>query len=186
MLRILGVSIIVMLLGACSTMSVVSDYDTNADFSAYSTYRWPDKSEGIRKGDMLVENPLIYKRVQAAVEKELSAMGYSLRTREGADLIVHVHAGIRKLKTYEHRPGVEFSLGGGWYRPWWGPYGGYTYVSYYEEGSLVIDLIDARTRDLVWRGMATDIVREYSTPEKMQQDIDKAVGKILSRFPARQ
>jgi len=170
-------------LASCSTVSVSSDYDHAVNFSKYQTYRWPSGSEGIRKGDVLAENPLIYKRVQVAIDRELQQKGFRKSTSPSADFIVHAHAGIKKLKTYHQRYGVEFPLYGSWYRPWWGPYGGFSYVSYYEEGSLVVDIIDASTSELAWRGMATGIVRDYSSPEQMQKDIDDAVARIIDGFP---
>ncbi len=167
----------------CASVSVVSDYDRNFNFSRFQAYRWPAQDEGIRQGDLLVQNPLVYKRVQRAVDRELQQKGFDLSSSRSADFIVHVHAGVKELKSYQQHYGVEFPLRGGWYRPWWGPYGGFTYFSYYEEGTLVVDIIDAGTRDMVWRGVATKIVREYSSPEDMQKDIDEAVERVLAKFP---
>lgn len=175
---------VVILLSGCSPFSVVSDYDRKYDFRSFQTYRWPTENEDIRKGDVLVEHPLVYKRVQSAVNAQLRAKGFRLTGAKQADFIVYAHAGIKKRKTYHHSVGVGVPFGPyHWYRPWWGPYGGYTFVSYYDEGSLVVDIIDARTKELVWRGVATRIVRDYRTPEDMQRDINEAVGKILATFP---
>jgi len=171
-------------LGACSTVSVVSDYDRDFNFAGLHTYRWPTGNEGIRRADMLVENPLIYKRVQSAVDSRLQARGYRLADSTVADFIVHAHAGVKQVRNYYPRMGVSFGFGSrGPYRPWWGPYGGYTYVSTYEEGSLVLDVIDARKKELAWRGVATGVVRNYRNPEAMQRDIDEAVERILEKFP---
>jgi len=171
-------------LAGCSALSVVSDYDREFDFSGFRTFRWPAENEGIRKGDVLVDNPLVYKRVQSAVNRQLVGKGFSVSGSKEADFIIYAHAGIKKQKSYHHYFGIEVPFGSyRWYRPWWGPYGGYAYVSYYDEGFLVIDVIDARNRDLVWRGVATRVVREYRTAEAMQRDINDAVMKILQDFP---
>lgn len=176
--------VIVVFLAGCSAFSVMSDYDRKYDFRTFQTYRWPAENEGIRKGDVLVENPLVYKRVQAAVNQQLQVKGFRLTGSKDADFIVYAHAGVKKRRTYHQSFGVEVPFGPyRWYRPWWGPYGGYTYVSYYDEGSLVIDIIDARTKDLAWRGVATRVVRDYRTAEDMQRDINEAVTKILKNFP---
>ena len=171
----------VLLLAGCSTISVVSDYDREFDFSKLETYRWPEKDEGIRKSDVLVNNPLMYKRVQSAVDKRLQARGYRLEKGKKADFIVHAHAGVKRVRSYYPRVGIGFGYR---YWPWWGPYGGYTYVSTYEEGSLVLDIISAGDKELAWRGVATGVVRSYRSPEAMQRDIDKAVDKILVNFPS--
>lgn len=176
--------LLVFFLAGCSAFSVVSDYDREYDFRKFQVYRWPVGDEGIRKGDVLVENPLVYKRVQSAVNQQLQARGYRLEDSKKADFIVYAHAGIKKRKSYHHGFGIGVPFGPyRWYTPWWGPYGGYTYVSYYDEGSLVIDIIDARTKELAWRGVATRVVRQYRTPEAMQNDINEAVTKILESFP---
>jgi hypothetical protein len=75
--------------------------------------------------------------------------------------------------------------GYGWYDPWWGPYGGSTHVSYYEEGSLVIDVIDWTEKELSWRGVGTGVVKDRSSddPEEMQEEINLIVAKILADFP---
>jgi hypothetical protein len=176
--------IVMFFLSGCSAFSVVSDYDQKYDFTSFQHYRWPAESEGIRKGDVLVENPLVYKRVQSAVNEQLRVKGFRLTGSGDADFIVYAHAGVKKQKTYHNSFGVGVPYGPyRWYRPWWGPYGGYTFVSYYDEGSLVIDIIDARTKELVWRGVATRIVRDYRNAEDMQRDINEAVAKILESFP---
>ena len=53
--------VMVVFLAGCSAFSVMSDYDRKYDFRTFQTYRWPAENEGIRKGDVLVENPLVYK-----------------------------------------------------------------------------------------------------------------------------
>ncbi|MCW8798484.1 MAG: DUF4136 domain-containing protein [Prosthecochloris sp.] len=175
--------LLLLVLASCSSVSVVSDYDRVFDFSRFQTYRWPIAGEGIRQGDLLVQNPLVYKRVQSAVDRELQQKGFHRSSSESADFILHVHAGVKQVKSYQPHYGVAFPLRGGWYRPWWGAYGGFTSVSYYEEGTLVVDIIDAGTKDMVWRGMAKRIVRQYGSPEAMQKDIDDAVRRVLAEFP---
>ncbi len=67
-----------------------------------------------------------------------------------------------------------------WYDPWWGPYGGTIEVSYYEQGTLVIDIVDPVDKELAWRGIATGIVREGG---RSQKELDEIVSKVLRTFP---
>ena len=69
--------------------------------------------------------------------------------------------------------------GFGIYDPYWPA----PYVSYYREGTLVIDVLDQKNNELAWRGMAQGILKNYDTGKEMQQDIDGAVTKILAEFP---
>jgi hypothetical protein len=166
--------ILPVVLTSCASVMVKHDYDREADFTKYRNYAWMDQSV---PGDELAKNPLVKKRVQSAVDATLASRGYTLTEVEKADFVVVVHAGVKE------RMRIQDWGRYGWYDPWWGPYGGRVDVSYYEEGTLVIDVVDAEAKDLVWRGMGTGIMREYSKPEQRQKAIDRDVAKILAAFP---
>lgn len=170
----LSLAILLIILASCSSFSVKHDYDRETDFQQYKTYAW---SEQEIPGDVLAKNPLVKKRLKIAVDETLRSKGYSLIELDKADFVVVTHAGIKE------RMRVENWGRYGWYDPWWGPYGGRVDVSYYEEGTLVIDIVDAKEKELVWRGMGTGIVKRYAKPEKMQKDIDQDVTRILAAFP---
>jgi hypothetical protein len=95
---------------------------------------------------------------------------------EGADLVVVIHAGKKD------RMQVTNYGGYGWYDPWWGPYG-HTNVSYYEQGTVVIDLVDPGEKALVWRGIGSRAVQRYDSPAEAKEAVDLIVGKILNRYP---
>ena len=162
------------LLAGCSTVSVTQDYDPQRDFTKYKKYAWMDQAI---PGDALANNPLIRNRTKVAVDAALTSKGYTLTDLDKADFVVVIHAGIKE------RMRIQDWGRYGWYDPWWGPYGGHVDVSYYEEGTLVIDIVDAEDKEMVWRGMGTGIVKQYADPEKMQKDIDQDVNKILADFP---
>ena len=172
--RGLAIILSVLLLGACAAVEVKYDYDSAMDFSQLETYRWETRT---MPGDALSENPLVRKRVIDAVDRALSAKGLRPSDSDNSDLIVVVHAGVKE------RMQVTDWGSHGWYDPWWGPYGGRVDVSYYTEGTLVIDLVDASRNELVWRGLGTRIVRDYNDPQKMQEVIDDTVTRILASFP---
>lgn len=158
----------------CSSLSVKHDYDREVDFTKYRNYGWMEKE---MPGDELETNPLIKKRVHTAVDATLASKGYKLTPPDEADFVVVIHAAIKE------RMRIQDWGRYGWYDPWWGPYGGRVDVSYYEEGTLVIDIVDAREKELVWRGSGTGIVKAYAHPEKMQKDLDRDVARILAPFP---
>ena len=62
-------------------------------------------------------------------------------------------------------------------------YGGGTSVYYYDETTLLIDLIDVVLKELVWRGSGTGTVNDYSDQQEMQEAIDDVVAKIMYDFP---
>ncbi|MCK5455237.1 MAG: DUF4136 domain-containing protein [Calditrichia bacterium] len=143
------------------------------DFSQFKSFKIYD-GETV-PGDELMKHPLIKKRVVSSVIKEMEAKGYT--SADNADMVLVIHAGVKD------RMQVTNWGGYGWYDPWWGPYGGRVDVNEYEESTLVIDIVDSQENDLVWRGLGTKVVENYSNQDKMQKMIDNYVAQILVKFP---
>ena len=174
---ILSLAIMMM---ACSSVTVKTDYDKEYDFTKFKTYRWASGTE-INPQDELQKSPLILKRVISAVDKTLAEKGMQLVEGDEFDLVVMVHAGSKERMQVHDTGGY----GGyrGWYDPWWGPYGGTTTVSYYEEATLVVDLVSWENKELAWRGMATGTVKENQDAEEQQDRLNKIVAKIFYSYP---
>ncbi|MEI8032212.1 MAG: DUF4136 domain-containing protein [Chlorobiaceae bacterium] len=181
---VLALSFLLML-GGCYTMSVSSDHDPAFDRSKYVTYDWSLPGEGLQTPSDPAVDPFVDSRVRTAVDRELAARGCQLKTTGPVDFIVGVHVETKLRAAIYQDP---FLYPRGYYRghyyhydPWWG-YPSRSYVGYYEEGLLAIDVIDALSKKLVWRGQAWGAVRAYPDPVSMQGDIDRAVRKILDQF----
>jgi hypothetical protein len=172
---------VVLFLG-CSSVTMKYDYDPEYDFGQFKTYRWASGKE-MNPDDKLAQTPWILKMVQAAVDKELQAK--NLRKVENGDcnVVILAHAGTKERKEITQTGPGHDSVYKGWYDPWWGPYGGTTQVSYYNEATLVIDIISWENRELAWRGMATGIVRENNNPESTQKLVNEVVSGIFSNYP---
>lgn len=164
-------------LWGCAAVSVRTDYDRSVDFRKFKAYNWD--SEQQVPGDVLARDPLLRKRIKTAVDEVLQSRGFELRPSGNADFTVMIHAGVKE------RMRITDWGNYGWYDPWWGPYGGRLDVSYYTEGTLVIDLFDAATRELAWRGMGEGIVREYTDAKRMEEEVRNTVTEILEHFPPR-
>lgn len=162
------------LLSSCSTLTVKSDYDPDIDFSQYKTYKWYDGKP--LPDDELEKVPLVKKSFIESVDKVMKSKGFTLDESD-ADIVLVIHAGVKE------KMNVTDWGSYGWYDPWWGPYGGRVDVSYYDEGTLVIDFVDAEKKELVWRGLGTGIVRGYSDPEDRQKTTDEVALKILQQYP---
>ena len=156
------------------------DYDNTTDFAKYKTYQW---FPGNIEGDFLTANPLIKKRVMFSVEKAM--LEKKLRIVENdADLVAVVYAGSKERKQITTM-NTGMGMGGpGWHRRGWHGGGMHTTdVSYYEDGTLIIDLIDAPSGELVWRGMGTKTLESNPSREKQESNIDNVVKKIMDEFP---
>ncbi len=158
-----------LLLAACSSVSTNYDYDMSYDFSKLRTYRWadiPSRSDA---------DPLVVQRVGTAVEAELRAKGYA--QAEGTpDFLVATYVGRRTR--------IQVTDWGYGYGPWGRWYGGGGLDVYeYEEGTLIVDIVDNRSRKLVWRGTAVRTIDPQATPEEKTEHINEAVARIFESFP---
>ena len=178
---VLIASLIVLFVLSCSSISVQHDYDREYDFSTFKTYRWASGQE-INPQDELQKYPLVLKRVQDAVDNELQAKGMKKVEGDDFDVVILAHAGSKE-RMQVTQTGGGYGGYGGWYDPWWGPYGGQTHVSYYEEATLVIDIVAWEQKELAWRGMATGTVKEHKNPESMQKRIDGIIAKVFASYP---
>ncbi len=154
------------LLCACSSLDTSIDYDTKADFSHLSNYAW------IETGDA----SLTGRRIQTAVDAALGRRGYALAS-EAPSFLVAAHIG-RQDRVQVTDWGYSYPrYGGAWYGA--GDLDVYTY----QEGSLVLDVIDAKTRELMWRGTATRVIDPGWTAEERDKIVAEAVEALLEHFP---
>ena len=158
----------------CSSISVSSDYDPAKDFDGYKTFA---VFKDVVKGSELEKAPLIKARVLDAIERTMIAKGFSKVELADADLVVHSFAGTKdKLNVTDW----GYSYGGYW-RGY--PYGRNIDVTQYTEATLVLDLVDGKNDELIWRGIGTGVLSENKTPAEKTEAVDNAVRKILGEYP---
>jgi len=162
------------LLVKCSSISVSSDYDVYADFTKYKTFYI---YKGELKGSKLENAPLVKKRVLEAIESEMQAKGFTEKDSVSANLTVYALANTAD-KVNVSSYGYGYGYGWGPY-----PYGRNIDVTYYTQGSLIIDFVDNKKDELIWRGIGTAVLEDRGTPDERKQFINKAVAKILNQYP---
>jgi hypothetical protein len=163
---------------ACSGVRVATDYDPSADFSNVRSYAWFDEQSGVQ-GDRPDVESLLDRRVRGAVDAELQRKGLARVDKSAAKMLVSYHLGVEKKLDVD-----TINTGYGYGR--YGRYGGIsteTTVREYQEGTLLIDMIDPASKQLVWRGSGQARIREYSSPEDREKRINEAVKQILEEFP---
>jgi hypothetical protein len=182
-LSVILISGVLLMMVSCSSVTIKTDYDHEYDFAKFKTYRWASAKE-VNPQDELQKRPLVLKRVIQAVNQNLTEKGLTeVGENDTPDLVVMVHAGIRDKMQVNSTGGGYYGYRG-WYDPWWGPYGGTTTVSYYEEATLVIDLVDWEKKELAWRGMATGTLKgDNPDADEQQERINNVVAKILASYP---
>ncbi len=164
-----------LILCGCYSFRTRHDYDPAANFSRYKTYRFA-AAAAPKDASAPVTDPIIDRRVKQALEKALAAKGRRQAQGGQADFWVSFVLVIERYVVPE-------------YYGYYGPYM-YGWASVYprtfEEGVLVVDILDAGTRKLVWRGSVSDALGSRRSPEARQAALDKAAAKLLKRFPPAQ
>jgi len=185
--KLLMISALALLfLGSCVSVRVVSDYDKEANFGTYKSYAF--YKTGIDKAQI---SDLDKKRILKAIETEMSARGFV--KAQNPDILVSIFTKEREQVDVYNRGGFGLGWGWGWgggfYNPWgwgwgggFGPYGGNT-VSTRTEGSLYIDLIDAKNKQLVWQGKGVGTLGNIKNIEKKEERIKEFVTEILEDYP---
>lgn len=171
-------------LTGCSSISYNYDWDQDAQFGAYKTFAWmPDssiaRSAPRSNADAAIKNnDLLDRRIRRAVEEELIAKGFTKAEGTG-DFMVAYHVGSAdKISITD--------WGYGYGGPYWGGYGRDIDVYQYQQGTLILDLIDTNAKELVWRGTATKPLDDRPTPESIDRTVNTVVGTLLKRFPPRE
>lgn len=189
--------LLVVALGGCSTMEISTDYNPSTEFSGLRTYKWLPGPQG-NPDDPRIDNSLLDARIRKAVERQLAAQGYEKQTSGAPDFCVGYHAAVEKkldvitIDDYYgyapvgrpgYRPGTSLVYGHPG-RAWVGS--SQTHVVEYDEGTLILDIVEPEARKLLWRGSAQAEVNLSASPEKKQEKIDEAVRRMLERFPPQQ
>jgi hypothetical protein len=175
-----AIAAIALSLAACSGMTVRSDFNPGADFSKYTTYAWLPAPQ---TGNPRTDNALVEGRIKSGVDAALAAKGYKKGTEAEANFWVGYHLTIEGQMDVTT---VNSYYGYGWGRGYYGMGGaGYsdTQVRYYDQGTLLIDVVDAQAKELVWRGTGEAEVRPEMKPEDRERRLNEAIAKILERFP---
>ncbi|NMH26723.1 DUF4136 domain-containing protein [Flavobacterium silvaticum] len=159
---------------SCCAVRVASDYDKSVDFSAYKTYGF--YKTGIDKAEI---SDLDKKRILRSIETSLAAKGYT--KSETPDLLVNIFTKARtQVDVNQFNAGWGYGWGWGWNPYMWG--GGYnTSVNTYTEGTLFIDLIDAKKKELLWQGEGIGTLTK--DVDKKDERANEFVSAILQNFP---
>lgn len=178
---------LLLLLSGCSSLQVSSDYDGSVDFASLHTYDWLPVPAIKSGGPAIQYDNLLAQRVRSSVDVQLSARGFHHQT-ERPDVLVTYHVALdQKVSvTYLNElHGYGPGSGMGYRRNM--RYHGYpsreAFVTEYQQGTLIIDIVRASDKKLIWRGTASDEVYPDSTTEAKEKRIREAVEKILALFP---
>ena len=163
---IFSIAMFFVLTAASFAQQVKTDYDHSANFGQYKTYSW----ERVQTKD-----PLLVDRIKDAVNTALTAKGWT-QVDSGGDVSIvamEITQNRQTLNTFYD------GFGGG--RRFGGFGDATTTTDTYKVGDLVVDLLDAKTKNLIWRGSSSDTLS--NNPDKNTKNLDKGVQKMFVHFP---
>ena len=206
-IRIALSSFAVLGLAGCASLQVRTDYDAQASFAQLRTYNWINQPVGVA-GDPALSGRLVERRIQHSVDSTLGRMGYQRVTTGTPDFrVAYRIVAERKARVdpgygygaygsrsyygrgylgyghFGHRSFGHGNFGRSHLGLGYSPYYGSSRVREYTLAKLVLDVLDARTDELIWRGWATKSLDDNPTPEAVQKYVKAAVEKILEEFP---
>lgn len=166
-----GIVLAAIAVAGCAPMRVNAFVERNTNFTAFKTYRWAPADQ-LSTGDPRLDNNEFFQdRLQIAVEKGLDARGLGKATSGPVDLVLHYHASVTQRVDAN---GVDERYG---YCEDCRPF-------VFDAGTLTLDVVDARTNRLVWRGWAE---RSFDgivdNQQWLERQVDEAVDRILRKYP---
>lgn len=200
-LAILGLGVLL----ACAGIDVGQEYEPGTDFSGYATFDWFPGGRALT-GDAEIDGPFLDERIRAAARRELTLRGYREIEDARPDFYVNYHFSVDQKLT---RSGLDayFRVRSGkppkrdsWFedaverascddsdcgdtRRTVGVGVGAGPVRVCEEATLVIDVVDAASKSLVWRGSGSASLGSTRKPGEIRDTLDRATAAILARFP---
>jgi len=167
--------ILLSFLQGCKTSDVYSDFDPNAKFDSYSNFMVLEymKSTPIKEKGK--------KWIHSAINKELTRRGYT--ENKNPDLLVKVMIKSKVTETTSLTRNDNFYWGSDYYQYGWGINTGINRVKYetQTEGTIIIDVIDRKKKELIWQGRATAAVKDDKNMS--EKSVNAIIAKLFNTYP---
>ena len=176
---ILFVVTLLLAVGNSVAQDVRYNFDKNADFSKFKTYKWVPIKDAAKVSD------LVDKQIRDAIDAELATKGLTKVEGDDANLYIGYQPAVGEEKQFTSYS-TGWGYGPGWGGGWYGGMGSTTTTgstSTIYKGQLDLDMYDSTAHNLVWRGVASKTIDPKAKPEKQQKNLAKAVKKLLKNYP---
>ena len=161
----------------------VTDMHPSADFNRYRTFAWGESE--IKVSNPVYDSDLINKRIRHTVEDEFAKRGIR-KNSNNPDFLVRYHTYTEEKKEstggypyhYRYYPYGFYPFAYGWGYPfyWMSP----QQTREYTEGTMILDIIDRRSEELIWRGSVSGNVEDES---RLRKQIEKGIRAIMKKYP---
>ena len=180
-LNVFFIFLVTAAISGCSGITVSQDYEKDVDFAAFKTFIWKVDPEA-RQDDESEMSPLVATRIRNAITSELKAKGI-VYSEISPDIQIDYNLKVES-KISSSNVGTTIGYGAGGY----GHIGGVVIstapdIRQYDEGTLYIDFYTSDDLMLVWRGISSQIIDKHDDPDRVTQQINLNVQKILEQFP---
>ncbi len=179
--RIIAVSFLFSL-SACSTLQVTTEYDHDANFENFRYYAWLAEPV-LPENNQLIDNKILDEQIRISISKNMGNKGLQYQDSAKPNFLIGYHVAIDQKSSINS---VNSNVG---YEPAWSAnaWRGTTDLGqqYFEQGSIIIDIVNASTNELIWRANASAEIDPYINTNTRLQRIDKAISKMLREFPPR-
>jgi len=170
---------ILIISASCFPIKISSDFDKAGGFDSYKTYSFivnPESMPYDRSNSELV---------LACIAAELEGKGFKKSDNPDVYIDLNVQIDKKKSSASASRNGEAPSLYGTNYLYYWGPSFSTTSIKYgtYANGTMFIDMIDVRKRQLVWQGRGNTKVGADKNPQDREKRVAEAVAKIFTQYP---
>ena len=151
---------------SANAQSVQSDYDRSFNFSNLKTFGFAVQRRGIN--DPLAGDSLNNERIRTALESQLTANGYRVGNGTADFAIVYYVTTKERLSVQDYGYGPP---------RWWGSRN--IHVNQYSEGTLLVDFIDVKTNQVIWRGRASGTLEMKGVDRKISKSVEKLVKQFI-------
>ncbi len=167
--------------GCGASLSYTADFDPSIDFQQRSVWAWYPSP---RERDRRVDNDILDSRIRHLVGAKLTSLGYPAASEDAPPqlwlnyyLVTQERARVQSTNTFYNYANV------GWGYSVYYPSTVQTTVREYTMGTLILDVIDPSTRQLIWRGTATTELDGSRSTDERHAILEEAIAGILSRLP---
>lgn len=166
-------------------VDVSTDYDKAVNFNQHTTFKWYQEKPAARRDTTRTYDTFMDQRIRNAVESNLGRKGLR-RTEATPNLFIAYD--VKVVTRQEIRPDYTYAPGWYGYGYWYGYRYDYGYsrfarpmtIDQYKDGTIIIDIIDAKDNQLIWRGWGQ---MEVGSANVSEAEINRIVGKILEKYP---
>ena len=160
---------------ACSSIEVRTATSPDANLTALKTFNvLPHAAPGLPSSDPMLVNSMSSRALRADIFEGFEGRGYQVSDQPNF-VVAYYASAKQKLNV------TDWDYGYPYYHPWWAQGAPAETITQYTEGTVIVDVLDPRTRELLWRGQGKAEVSDDEA--KYEQDLAKTVNAILDKFP---